>query len=437
MKYIHRNTDKELIKWKSDPLRKPLLLRGARQVGKSSLVKHFSSHFESYIEVNFEMQLNITTIFDKDLNPIRICEELSVVYDTKIIPGQTLLFFDEIQLCPNAISSLRFFYEKLPQLHVIAAGSLLEFALEQLHSFGVGRIRSLFLYPFSFGEFLFAMENSLLLQAIDKATPQNPLNDVIHQKALDVYKRFLIIGGMPKVVSTYIETNDLMQCQQMIDDILISYADDFAKYKKRMPALVIQSVLKMVSEQTGQKLMFSKRLPELNNLQIKEALRLLTMAGIIYPVTHSAANSIPLGGQLNSKIRKYIIFDTGIFQRMQKLNISDILLHNTSSLKNIGTISEQHVGLEFIKNSSCYEKMELYYWHRESRNSQAEVDYIIQQQQQIIPVEVKSGSSGSMQSLYLFMKEKQSSKGIRISMEHFTSYNNIDVYPLYAVKNCL
>lgn len=437
MAYYNRDIEIELLRWKTDKKRHPLLIRGARQVGKSTVIRNFSLQFHYFIEVNFEMDAESKSIFDGNLRPHEICEKLSLLYDTLIIPGETLLFFDEIQACLPAISSLRFFYELYPQLHVIAAGSLLEFALSELPSFGVGRISTLYLYPFSFGEFLHASDSDLLLKAITVASPQKPLAATVHRKALDIYKRFLILGGMPKIVSTYIDSGDLLKCQHMLDDLNNSYEDDFAKYKKRIAPSLIRTVFKSVVEQNGQKFVYSNSSPGLNRLQVKDALELLTMSGLIIPVTHSAANGIPLGAEINPKIRKFIVFDSGIFQRMLGLKLSEVLSGDDFQSINKGAIAELNVGLELIKSASCYERQVLYYWHREAKSSNAEVDYLIQRNQDILPIEVKAGTKGSMQSLYIFMEEKKIKTGIRVSQENFSVYQKIDVYPLYAVANII
>ncbi len=435
MTYYKRDIEQELLRWKNDNGRHPLLIRGARQVGKSSVVRQFSSQFSNLLEVNFEQAKDAKSIFEGSLSPQRICEQLSVLYNTPIVAGETLVFFDEIQSCVPAISSLRFFYEQYPELHLIAAGSLLEFAVSELPSFGVGRISSLFLYPFSFGEFLHAAGSDLLRKAIADASPQFPLSEPIHYKALDLYKRFLILGGMPKVVSTYFENHDLLKCQHLLDDLINSFEDDFAKYKTRTSTSVIRDVFKAIVLQNGQKFIYSKASPELNRLQVKHSIELLTLAGLIIPITHSAANGIPLGAEINPKMRKYIVFDSGIFQRLLGLNLSEVLLKDDFQSINRGAIAELNVGLELIKSASCYQRQTLYYWQRESKSSNAEVDYLLQHGVYIYPIEVKAGTKGSMQSLYLFMDLKKSKKGIRISQENFSTYGKIEVYPFYALAN--
>ncbi|MCK4716836.1 MAG: ATP-binding protein [Candidatus Marinimicrobia bacterium] len=433
--YLARKIDRDLLEWSKESQRKPLLLRGARQVGKSTSVRELAKNFEYFLEINFEEQKRVHSLFDGDLSPRELCDNLSVMYNIPFVAGKTLLFFDEIQACIPAISSLRFFYEKLPDLHVIAAGSLLEFALSELPSFGVGRVRTLFVYPFSFDEFLHACGERLLLKAKQNASPECPLQEAVHRKLLNYLKHFLVLGGMPELISHYVQGENLQSCQRVLDDLIISLKADFTKYKKRVPILRLSEVFDSVVRQTGGKFVYSKAATEANHKQIKEAIELLIMAGLIIPVTHSSSNGIPLGAECDHKKRKMLIFDTGIFQRLLGLDITEILFENNFEMINKGCISELYVGLELLKSSSCYQQQSLYYWQREALNSNAEVDYVIQEQQEIVPIEVKSGKKGSMQSLYLFLKEKKRPFGIRFSLENYSTYNLVRVFPLYAVSD--
>lgn len=435
--YLERDIDSELLQWKDEPDRKPLLIRGARQVGKSSSVRRLGESFETFLEINFEEHRRVHAIFEGDLTPQTLCESLSIMFDTEIIPGRTLLFFDEIQACIPAISSLRFFYEKMPALHVVAAGSLLEFAISEIPSFGVGRIRSLFMYPMSFDEFLKGVGQVKLLNLKRKASSQNPLPSPLHDKLLDLLKKFLVIGGMPEAVDKFASTKDLRKCQKVLDDLVNSYRTDFAKYREKTPALHIREVFDAVVHQSGGKFVYAKASQNLNTQQVKEALELLIMAGLVIPVTHTSANGIPLGAEKNLKKRKMLLLDTGLFQRVMQLEIADVLFSNELGLVNKGGIAEQFVGLEILKNSSYYQQTELFYWHREALNSSAEVDYLIQKHDSIIPLEVKSGTKGAMNSMFLFLREKKSGYGYRLSLENFSEYNNIKVYPLYAVANVM
>ena len=246
MAYIERDIDKALLSWKIDPERKPLLIRGARQVGKSSTIERFGIHFEHSITVNFEKNKKLRTLFDGDLDVKEICLKLSVQFKKPIIPEKTLLFFDEIQSCPNAIMSLRYFYEDYPELHIIAAGSLLEFALEELPTFGVGRIDSLFMYPFSFKEFMLSCGEGLLWNEVCKSSPEKPLFSAFHEKCLDLLKKYLIIGGMPAAVSIFLKNNDILKVQKTLDRLILSFQNDFAKYKKKLPILLLREVFAAV-----------------------------------------------------------------------------------------------------------------------------------------------------------------------------------------------
>ena len=334
-----------------------------------------------------------------------------------------------------AISSLRYFYEKYQDLHVVAAGSLLEFAMREIPSFGVGRVRSMFMYPMSFFEFLNASGNLLLLQALKNADCKNPLSEPVHKKIVELLKKFLILGGMPEVISAYINTNDLLECQRILDDLLISLRSDFVKYKEKAPVLQISAVFDSVAAQMGKKFIFTNVSKDYNIRQLKESMELLKMSGLAIPVTHSAANGIPLGAETDIKKQKILLLDTGIFQRLLGLPLSDLLTSDNFTLINKGNIAELFAGLELLKSGSCYEKKNLFYWHRENKSSNAEVDFIVQAGQNIIPIEIKSSTKGSMQSIRLFLDEKQPPFGIRSSLENFGEFQNIKIVPLYALGN--
>lgn len=425
-----------LLDWKTEENRKVLLLRGARQVGKTYIVRELSKEFEHFVEVNFERNTDTHSFFDQNLDPERICTNLSAYFRVPIIESDTLLFFDEIQSCPKAIQALRFFYESKPRLHVIAAGSLLEFALSDLSSWGVGRIRSLYMYPMSFNEFLMANEEDALIEMKKEASAEKPLIPAFHEKLKEYLRYFLLIGGMPEAVKTFIDNRtDMQSVQNVLSDIATSYYDDFAKYKRRIPVLRLREVMNSVVKQAGGKYIYSKAGPLSNPAQAKEALDLLDMAGLVYKIYHSTGQGIPLGSGVNFKKFKCLIHDSGIFQQIAGLRISELLLANNIDLMNKGSIAEAFVGVEIIKYSQVTEKKQLYYWHREKRGSNAEVDYLIEEGAQIVPVEIKSGTTGKMQSMNIFINEKRTSKGIRISLENFSQYGKINVVPLYAVSN--
>ena len=437
MNYLKRKIDANLLEWKDSVSRKPLLLRGARQVGKSSAVRELGKKFDNFLEINFENKDNAGAkrLFERHSNPQLICDELSAIYEIPIIAGQTLLFLDEIQACPDAVSSLRYFYEQMPELHVIAAGSLLEFALQKIPSYAVGRVRSMYMYPFSFEEFLQAMERNILLERLNIATPQNPLPEEIHRKLTELFLRFVVIGGMPEVVSKYASGGSLLDCQNTLDELTETLYNDFAKYKQRVPAIRLEEVFSSIIAQTGQKFTYAKVATSANQAQIKESIELLKMAGVVYAATHSSANGLPLAAEINPRYRKLMIFDTGIYQRFLRLDLTNLLLDEKIEQINKGALAEMFVGTEIVKSQNSRLPAELYYWQREKEDSAAEVDYVIQRGQEIVPIEVKAGTKGAMQSMFLFLAEKRRHYGIRCSMENFGEFQNIKIYPLYAAEH--
>jgi predicted AAA+ superfamily ATPase len=439
IQYFKRNIDEILLSWSRDapPDRKPLLLRGARQVGKSSAVRQLGKQFKYFVEINFDENKEVRSFFEAPLSPQEICEQLALFYHTPIIPGETLLFFDEIQGCQPAMAKIRYFYEKYAELHLVAAGSLLEFALEEIPSFGVGRIRSIFMYPFGFDEFLTALNEEALSKAVKTASPEKPLTAPIHQQLLGRLKFFFICGGMPEAVSQYVRKRDLLNGELILNDLITILKTDFAKYRKRTPLLLLNEVFESVMRQTEGKFVYERAAPGTPTTAVKQALDLLIMAGLVHPVTHTAANGVPLGAEANRKFRRMIPCDTGIFLHTLGLR-SEILPATDFSAVNRGSLAEIFSGLELLKASSCYTQQELFCWQRSAgpglSHGNAQVDFLVQKGG-IIPIEVKSGTQGGMQSLRLFMKEKNIKRGVRTSLENFGRYEDIDIYPLYAIGN--
>lgn len=434
-KYLKRHIDRELQLWAQSSARKPLLLRGARQVGKTTAVRQLATRFDNLAEIDFNERQDIHYMFDGSYSPQEICQLLSIQLHTPIVAGKTLLFFDEIQACPQAINRLRYFYEKYPEQHLIAAGSLLEFALETLPSYGVGRIRSIFMYPFSFEEFLWATGDEMLADMINRATPDTPLPDPIHQQAVRQLRKFMVLGGMPAVMARYCEDGNIIECQHILRELIRSFRDDFAKYRQRVPTTRIDAVFRSVAEQGLGKFIYNRVNCEGNSEQVRMALNTLILAGLVYPVTHTSANGIPLGAEINEKYRRMIFLDTGMLQSMLGLDLGEYLASSDMQVINRGAIAETFVGDEIVKSSPCYDPRTLFCWHREKSGSSAEVDYVVQIADKIHPIEVKSGTKGSMQSMRLFLQQKGVDYGIRTSLENFSRYDDIRVYPLYAIKN--
>ncbi|MBR5907617.1 MAG: ATP-binding protein [Bacteroidales bacterium] len=450
MAYYTRKIDERLLTWRNDPKHKPLLVRGARQVGKSTAVRKLGETFRYFVEINLEKQPSLKTLFPENIDVKKTCSDLSATVGIPIIPGETLLFIDEIQDCIPAIMSLRYFKEDYPELHVIAAGSLLEFALEEIPSFAVGRIRSLYMYPFSFEEFMSAQGLDLQLDAVRRASPNQPLFEPLHKQLTNQVRSFMLVGGMPEAVSTWVETHDYLACARVHNDIMDTYQDDFYKYKKRISPELLTKVLRSVARQCGTKFIYNRADEESRNEKVKQALHKLSLAGLVTPVTHTTADGIPLGAQVNERSIKYLFLDTGLLLTWQGIPASDILLSSDIDLVNKGLVAEVLAGLEMIKNKDCFQRAEMFYWQHESKNGNAEVDYLGVYGGIVLPIEVKASTKGTMQSLYLFMHKKRLHAAVRTSLENFGAYDyidpqpekddissirHIDVYPLYALSN--
>lgn len=442
--YIKRHIDDYLLEWKNSIDRKPLLLRGARQVGKTTAIKHFGEQFEYFIEVNFEKQKDLSLLFAKNLSIKEIVARIGAIYDKPIIPGKTLLFFDEIQVCPEAIHSLWFFKEDYPELHVVAAGSLLEFALKGLRSYGVGRIRSLFMYPLSFDEFLESQGKTNWLQKKREATSEAPLFDELHNILVEEFRSYLMVGGMPASVVAWKNNKDYVLCQEELSDIVQSYNDDFSKYSTKIDPRILRLTFQSVIQQIGKKFIYSKVEGNYRTEQVKEALDLLCDAGLVYRIQHTAANGLPLGAEVNIKFNKYIILDTGLLLTLLSnsvggnMQISTAVLSSTAAdLVNKGSLTEMVAGCEIIKYLKPNIKQDLYYWENLTKNASSEVDYILSYNMQIVPLEIKAGIGGKMKSLRYFMEKKQIKYAIRSSLENFSRLDNegIDIIPLYALSN--
>lgn len=446
--YYNREIDKALLTWKNSPRHKPLLLRGARQVGKSSSIHHLAEQFESFVEINFERKPNFAEIFKGDLGAQHIIENIKSITGEDIIPGKTLLFFDEIQMCKEAISSLRFFWEDVPELHVIAAGSLLEFALNEIPTFGVGRIHSMFMYPMSFDEFIGALGMNVLCKAKQNATQTCPLPSFQHEKLVELFRTYLMVGGMPECVSTWVSTHSYAECQTVQKELVYTYEVDFAKYKKRANTTLLRQTLHSVAHQIGEKFVYSQVSREFRAVQIKEALSLLTLAGLVIPIYNTAANGFPLSAEADEKCAKYLFLDSGLLLSILGMDLGSIaeiseqiLIGNASDLVNKGHITEMVAGLEIIKNMPSDTIPTLYFWMREARNSLAEVDYVMAKDMKVLPVEVKAEVRGGMKSLYSFVESKGITHAVRTSLENFGQFKKddclIDIYPLYALSNLI
>lgn len=407
----------DLLRWKDSRVRYPLLVRGARQVGKTYLVDQFGkSEFDSFISVNFESQPEVTACFET-FDPEEILMRLQSILKVKIEPGRSLLFLDEIQACPKAILAMRYFKEKLPQLHVIGAGSLLEFALMKGEfSFPVGRIEFMHLGPLSFREFY---------QARNKTAKS-------HEEKLKLVKEYFIVGGMPAAVSTFCETCSLEDVRKIHEILLSTYQADFSKYASTTEVRYIKLLFQRVFPTIAQQFKYSKVDPHVRSRELRSALDHLQWAGLFHAVHASSASGLPLAAQIKERRFKLLFLDIGLVQHALRTD-PELLLEEDFFQVNKGAMAEQFVGQELIAYSKPDQEKALFYWERERRGSEAEVDYLYSFGQQILPIEVKAGAQGSLRSLNQFMEEKQTPIGIQISQKPFQFEKKILSVPFYSI----
>jgi predicted AAA+ superfamily ATPase len=435
---MYRFIDLYLKQWVTDPSRKPLLLRGARQVGKTFAVRALGKTFTKFVEINCEeLEHDCELVFAKDLNPERIIKELSLVAGQTIVPGETLLFLDEIQVIPRVILALRYLYEKMPELHVIAAGSLLEFSLESI-GVPVGRIDSFYMYPMTWLEFLMAKKEKLLFDEIMSQELDEPISEVAHNKLLGLLGEYFALGGMPEIVQAWIERNDPHLCFKMQQSLLDQYRQDFEKYAKKHQVKYVEILFEQVPRQLGQKFKFSSIPGEFRKRDLRPCFELLVKANVIHPVYHTSAQGLPLGADADLDKFKVLFLDIGLAQGMMGLDLKEWMLNPQQAFTNQGAIVEAFVGQEILAYSHAFEKKMIYYWQQETRASKAEVDYIVQINSGIIPIEAKSGKTGRLKSIREYLLSHPNTPYcIRFSGQNYSEYEGLQSYPLYAIAKAI
>ena len=406
---------KDLDVWLKNPDRKPMVIRGARQVGKTWLVRDFAVRNNlKLIELNMEKFPNMADLFS-DNDPKNILKNIEAEQAVKIEPESSCLFLDEIQATPELLSKLRWFKEDMPELPVIAAGSLLEFALNKSqYSMPVGRIIYAYLEPMSFFEFMLASGNEALYQKMLSSSPKEMMPRSLHDKGMNLYHRYCLVGGMPETVKAWVEEEDLQTCVKIQHDLLATYRDDFHKYGGEMDARLLNRILLSVSEQLGGKFVYSMVDPEVKIPVIKKALMMLFQAKVCSRITHTSGNGFPLGAESNDKFFKSLMVDVGLISAQLGLSAEKRLSLDKMILANKGGIAEQFVGQQLRASCSPLFDPQLYYWQRTGGRI-GEIDYIIQHGNNIIPIEVKSGAAGSMKSLHQFMAEKNLTFAVRFN----------------------
>ncbi|MBN2495179.1 MAG: ATP-binding protein [Deltaproteobacteria bacterium] len=395
---MRRLIEADLVEWMRADHRKPLLVRGARQVGKThSLEKLGRDHFEHALVVDFEKHARAHQVFSGDLDARGLIQQLEVVMDCRIEAGKTLLLLDEIQACPRAITALRYFYEDYPELHVVAAGSLLEFALGGI-SFPVGRVQLLEMHPMTLVEFLWALERERAAEIA--LSPPESMPEAMHRELLAAVREYCFVGGMPECVALYAEHRSLKRCFDLQDTLIATIRADFPKYAGRSDPGCLDAVLESIPRRVGQQIKYTRLAEAYSGPTIKKAFDLLQRARIVHKVRASSASGLPLGFGVSSRRFKALFLDVGLWQRLSGLRSHELAAGDLLEIYQ-GALAEQYVGQEMRVSQGA----DLHYWTRESRGSQAEVDYLAVIDGRIHGVEVKSGSAGRLRSLHCLLEE--------------------------------
>lgn len=443
--FMKRRAEQDLFEWFHRSSRMPLIIRGARQVGKSTLVKLFcESQKLELIEINLEKE-KLKSVNAESFSIQNVLDEIQLK-TKKVITPLSVIFLDEIQEQPKLLSSLRYFYEERPDVAVIAAGSLLEIALKSENfSFPVGRIEFYHLGPMTFTEYLWATNNKLLSEKISNLD----FSPGVHESAKEELRKFYYIGGMPKAIKTYIEEKSLISVRRIQDQILQTYTADFPKYNARIQIERIQRVFTSTILQLGKKIIYQRIDPNAQARDTRRIIELLTDARVLLPCYHSDGNSIPLMGESDSSIQKLYFLDIGLMNCLMRLDFETIDQEFENTFNTKGIISEQFVAQHLAYIHGGATSPELFYWLRDKGSQKGEIDFLLQSKNQILPIEVKSTASGHLKSLFYFAKEKKKENAIRISLDVFSkekvahqiagqpSNINLTNLPLYAVESIL
>lgn len=415
---MKRISEKYLLDWLKSSRRKPLIIRGARQVGKSTLVRQFAAaQGLTLAEVNCERHHRLDEIFRTNQIP-KIRLELEAATGKSLDAKNTLLFLDEVQATPYALPALRYFFEDWPTLPVIAAGSLLEFVLAE-HGFSmpVGRVEYLHLGPMGFREFLLATGSHALIDSLDHYQLGDHFPLMAHEQLLERQRQFLFLGGMPESILAFTQTGGLLESWSIHQSILHTYQDDFAKYTK--PGLerhLVQKVIDSVPSLVGHKVIYQHVVREARSLQVRTAIDLLIKARLLLPVYHSHCSGIPLRANQVDEIYKLYFLDVGLLNSLCGLEWGALSELSERTLINEGVLAEQYVAQHLAYRSDGREAPSLHYWIREGRSNNAEVDFVVTIGQKIVPVEVKAGKSGELRSLQQLVAHSHLKEAIRFDL---------------------
>ena len=424
---MKRNAIQELIKWKSSEERKPLVLRGARQVGKTWLMKEFGqNYYDSFVYFNFDEEDELKSIFETNKNPHRIIELLSMIAGEKILPQKTLVLFDEIQECPQVLNTLKYFKEKANEYHVIAAGSLLGTLLAQPKSYPVGMVNLLDLFPLTFDEFLEAADAALFSYYAAICKGQH-IEEIFHHRLLDAYSSYLIIGGMPECVSSWIQYKDPAKISQIQRELIEIYENDFSKHNRKVNSGRILMVFRSIAAQLAkpnEKFMYGAVRESARARDFEEAIEWLVSAGMLNRVCNVSKMEHPLPAFDKLDQFKLFLFDTGLLKHMAGIDNKAILLHTDYQFK--GPLTENYV-LQQLRGQFEVEP-------RYFSDKNGEIDFVLQYGTEIIPVEAKGGEDKSAPSFKRYIAHRHPPCAIRFSKRGYRKDGDITNIPLYLAR---
>lgn len=435
MAEIYRDIYSKLDAWKDSTSRHPLLVRGARQVGKSHAIRTWArKNFENFLEINLEEQSSLRSVFQKDLTADQLLQNLELGTGVNLFGKNSALFIDEIQSEPRALLALRYLYEQKPELPVLAAGSLVEFVLEEV-GLPVGRVDQLTMGPVSFREFLAAMGKDQFVRLIKESPLNAPVPDIAHNQLLDLLRTYFYVGGMPSAVTTYVETKSLNSVSEVHARILKGYEDDFQKYAKEADWAALEAVFASAPQVVGESRVKYVRLDrEIRGEKIKTAVNLLAKAEVLEKVVSSYAKTLPLRAGAQAKFFKLIFLDIGLLHHAMGFDWRKVSLEDDLTDIKQGAFAEQFVGQELLTGSEINDASQLFYWYRSVKGSDAEVDYLVQYEGAPVPVEVKSGSRGTLKSLRLYIEEFGCKKAFVLSQRNIERMEETTFLPLYLAS---
>lgn len=428
---MERTAYQSLKSWKSSQLRKPLVVQGARQVGKTYLIKSFGENeYLNTLYLNLEENPELKKLFEGDLDPKKLVQQISAYTAKTVTAGTTLLFFDEIQVCPRALTSLKYFYEQAPEQHVIAAGSLLGVSVGKATSFPVGKVHFLHLYPLSFFEFLIAQNEDLLISTLLDNKPIEAIPEILHNKLTDLLRLFYYTGGMPEVVSTYLRTQDLLLVRELQKDILQAYERDFSKYTSPTESIRVSEIWRSIPAQLARenkKFKYSEVRKGGRGAQFESAVKWLRSAGILYVSNCVTTAKLPISGFMDTSRFKVYCLDCGLLGAMLNIPPKNAVLDKTIFSEYNGAFTENFVATELVPKT----ENKLAYW---LSDGVAEVDFLVEYDQKILPLEVKSGMKRNIKSLWIYEQKFKPEYIFRCSPRNFERNGKFINIPLYAIE---